>query len=294
LKISLWYNPSGLETGNALKNVVKFFGELINIPAMAANLYRHREVIRILTWRDFQARFRGSIGGVLWSIIQPLFTMVIYTVVFSTFLKQRFGNTDSPFTFAVYLLCGLLPWTAFSEGLNSATTLIRNNANLVKRVVFPLEVLPLNLTFVSIIQQMIGFILLLPLSILVTRQVSASLLFIPIILIFEIMLIAGVNWIWTIIAVYIPDLKQFTLVFTSVLMFLTPIFYSKDVIPARWAWIYQINPIARIIDMYRSVFMEGIVPGGFDVLITSVICVVFFMLGYVWYMKLKKSFADFL
>lgn len=273
---------------------VKFLTNIINLPAMALNLFHHREVIRILTWRDFQARFRGSLGGVVWSIIQPLFTMVIYTVVFSTFLKQRFGTTDSPFTFAVYLLCGLLPWTAFSEGLNVSTNLIRNNANLVKRVVFPLEVLPLNVTFVSIIQQMIGFVLLLPLSIAVTGQVSASLLFIPVILFFEILLIAGVNWIWTVIAVFIPDLKQFTLVFTSVLMFLTPIFYSKDVVPERFAWIYQINPVAHIIDMYRSVFMEGMLPSLLNVAVTGGVCLLIYMLGYVWYMNLKKSFADFL
>lgn len=261
---------------------------------MVKNLAHHREVIRILTWRDFQARFRGSLGGVVWSIIQPLFTMVIYTVVFSTFLKQRFGNSDSPFTFAVYLLCGLLPWTAFSEGLNGSTNLIRNSSNLVKRVVFPLEVLPLNLTFVSIIQQVIGFALLLPLSIAVSGQVSWSLLFVPVILALEILLVAGINWIWTVIAVFIPDLKQLTLLLTSVLMFLTPIFYPKDVVPVRFSWIYQINPIAQLIDMYRSVFMEGRLPAASTVIITGLVCLLVYMVGYVWYMNLKKSFADFL
>lgn len=277
-----------------MRRFIKLVFQFFNLPALVRNLYNHREVIRILTWRDFQGRFRGSIGGLLWPIIQPIFMMVIYTLVFSTFLKVRFGSSDSPFTFAVYLLCGLLPWTAFSEGLTTSSSLIRTNQNLVKRVVFPLEVLPLNLTLVSLIQQLIGMLLLVPLAILVTGRVSWTILLVPLVLLFQMLLMTGVNWLWTSLSVYIPDLRQFTALLVMMLMFVTPIFYPENIIPARARFLIDLNPMARIIHMYRSIFMDGIVPDLASSLITFVICLLIFLFGYLWFIRSKSHFPDFL
>jgi len=277
-----------------LRKTIKTIIQIINLPALIHNLYAHREVIRILSWRDFQARFRGSIGGVLWPIIQPLFMMVIYTLVFSTFLKVRFGSSDSPFTFAVYLLCGLLPWNAFSEGLSLSSNLIRTNQNLVKRVVFPLEVLPLNITLVAIFQQLIGMALLLPLSILVTNRINWTILLVPLVLLAQMLFCTGINWLWTSLSVFIPDLRQFTALLVMMLMFITPIFYPEDTIPARAQFLIEFNPMARIIHMYRSIFMEGMVPDLFSSLITFLICLVFFLVGYFVFVRSKSHFPDFL
>lgn len=266
--------------------------ELINLPGLVRNLIRRREIIRILTWRDFAARFRGSAFGVLWAFIQPLFMMVVYTLVFSVFLKVRFGSSDSPYTFAVYLLCGLLPWTTFAEGLSTATDLIRKNANLVKRVVFPLEVLPLNVTLVAVIQQLIGFVLLLPLAFIVTGQFGWSLLFLPVILFFQILFVTGMNWIWSAVSVFLPDMRQATVLLTTLLMFLTPIFYPEEMVPERVQWLINLNPIAQLVRMYRSVVMTGEMPQLLDTVGTGLACLVIFMIGYVFFMRTKSVFAD--
>jgi lipopolysaccharide transport system permease protein len=275
-----------------MRTFVKFFIEFINIGAIARNLSARRELIRTLTLRDFKARFRGSFGGVVWSVIQPLLMMVIYTLVFSGFLKIKFGNSDSPFTFAVFLLCGLLPWIAFSDGMSSSTALIRGNANLVKRVVFPLEVLPLNLTLVALIQQSIGFVLLLPVAWIVTGKLFWTIAFVPLIMAFQVLFYTGVNWIWSSLSVYLPDLKQITSILLSMLMFLTPIFYPMEVLPdwAQKAMAY--SPIARIIEMYRKAFLTGQVISLQEWITTGLLCLLFFLSGYFWFIHTKKGFSD--
>lgn len=268
--------------------------EMANVRSIARNIFQRRELIRILTWRDFQSRFRGSAGGLFWSIIQPLFMMIIYTIVFSSFLKVRFGSSDSPYVFAVYLLCGLLPWNAFSEGLLLSTNLIRQNQNLVKRVVFPLEVLPINISLVALLQQGIGMILLIPLTILVAGHVYWTLLLIPIVMLIQVLFQTGVNWLWTSFSVYIPDLRQFTTMLVTILMFMTPIFYPEEMIPAQARFIVDINPMAMIIGLYRSLMLEGQPPDPGRLVAASIISLLTFLVGYYWYMRHKKHFTDFL
>lgn len=266
--------------------------EIINIPGLLKNLYRHRELIATLTWRDFKARYRGSFGGIFWAIIQPLLMMVIYTVVFSTFLKVRFGNSDSPITFSVFLLCGLLPWSAFSESFTASATIIRGNTNLVKRVVFPLEILPVNLVLTSLIQQGIGFLLLLPLAFAVQGTLYWTLVYLPVILIVQILLCTGLCWIWASLSVYLPDLRQITGLLLSALMFMMPLFYPRDMIPAQLTWLVDYNPMALIIEMYRSAFLTGTVIALRNLLVAACSSLVIFLLGYFWFYRTKKGFAD--
>lgn len=266
--------------------------DLINLPAMVINLSQRRELITTLTWRDFKARFLGTFGGIFWAIVQPLIMMVIYTLVFSTFLGVRFGNNDSPFTFAVYLLCGLLPWTAFSEGFNLSTGVVRANANLVKRVVFPLEVLPLNLALTSAIQQVIGFFLLIPLSWIVNGRLHPTILLFPIIMIPQLLLSSGIFWVWASLSIYLPDLRQFTTLITSILTFLTPIFYPLSIVPANMLPVLNLNPFTHLVAMYRQVFMDGVVPGFKIFAVLTLSSLLVFMFGYFWFMHTKKGFSD--
>lgn len=275
-----------------LKSVFRFFLEIFNISALLKNLNQRRELIWTLTWRDFRARFRGSFGGVFWAILQPLFMMTVYTIVFSSFLQVRFGDSDSPFTFAVFLLCGLLPWNAFSESFSGASNLIRSNPNLVKRVVFPLEVLPLNMVLTGIIQQLVGFLLLLPLAWLVTRALHWTLIYLPMILFIQFLFVTGLTWIWSSLCVYLPDLRQITSLLISILMFLMPLFYPRDRIPAWAAPITDLNPMAQVIEMYRKAFITGLAIPGRDIALAGGIALAVFLVGYFWFMHTKKGFAD--
>ena len=273
---------------------LRYLGELFNIVAIAKNLYRSRELIRLLTARDFKARFRGSFGGGLWSIIQPLIMMVIYTLVFSTFLKISFDESDSPFVFSVFLLCGLLPWSAFSEGVSTATSLIRGNTNLVKRVVFPLEVLPVNITLVGLIQQSIGMLLLLPLAFLIKNSIYWTIIYIPLLMLYQFLFYTGMNWLWASLCVYLPDLRQITPLLLSALMFLSPIFYPEDKIPAWASGLLTLNPMSQVIILYRKVLLVGEAIPLSSLVPVTVVSLLSFLVGYFWFFHTKKGFADIL
>ena len=266
--------------------------EFFDLPGLFRNLARHRELIRTMAWRDFIARYRGSFGGLFWSVFQPLVLMIVYTVVFSLFLQVKFATDASPLNFSVYLLCGLVPWQAFSEGLSSSTGVIRANVNLVKRVVFPLEILPLNLALTAAIQQVIGFILLVPLAWWVSGSLYWTLLFVPVIMALQLLFAVGTNWMVASLAVYLPDLGQFISLLLVVWMFLTPIFYPIDVVPQQ-AWIvFWLNPMARLVTLYRNAFMTGLLPSLDGFLGTLALCLLVFLLGYFWFMRTKQGFAD--
>jgi homopolymeric O-antigen transport system permease protein len=275
-----------------LNTVSQYSREFFDLPGLARHLLRHGELIASMTWRDFGARYRGSFGGLVWSVFQPLVMMVIYTLVFSVFLKVKFTSDSNPFEFSVYLLCGLLPWNALSESLTQSTQVIRSNVNLVKRVVFPLEILPLNLALAAAIQQLIGFALLVPLAWLVTGQLQASLLFVPVILVLQLLFVTGMNWLAASLAVYLPDLRHVISLVLMVWMFLTPVVYPEDVVPAHLLILFRLNPMARIVTLYRNAFMTGLLPSPRGLVGAVALCLLVFMAGYFWFMRTKRGFAD--
>lgn len=275
-----------------METVSRYGREFFDLPGLFRHLLRHGELIITMTWRDFGARYRGSFGGLVWSVFQPLVMMVIYTLVFSVFLKVRFTSGSSPFEFSVYLLCGLLPWNALSESLTQSTQVLRNNVNLVKRVVFPLEILPLNLALASAIQQVIGFLLLIPLAWLVTGKLQASLLLVPVILVFQMLFVTGVNWVAASFAVFLPDFRHVISLVLMVWMFLTPVVYPEDVVPPSMLIIFRLNPMARIVTLYRNAFMSGLLPSLTGLLGAGVLCLLVFMAGYFWFIRTRPGFAD--
>lgn len=266
--------------------------ELFDLPGVVRSLARWHELIRTMAWRSFSARYRNSFGGLFWSVFQPLLMMAIYTVVFSLFLKVKFGKDPSPFAFAAYLLCGLLPWQAFSEGLGASTGLIRGHANLVKRTVFPLEVLPVNLSLAAALQQLIGFGLLVPLVWAVKGRLPWTILLVPVILALQLLFAMGMNWIVSSLAVFVPDLGQMVALLTTAWMFMTPIFYPQEAAPPWGQVIFRLNPMARLVNLYRDAFMNGLWPDLPAFAVTAGVCLFVFLVGYSLFMQLKRGFID--
>ena len=258
------------------------------------SLFQNRELIRILTRRDFLSRFRGSFGGILWAIFQPLFMLAIYTVVFSKFLGVRFGTDDSTFSFAIYLLCGLLPWNAFSESFSNASTIVRSNSNLVKRVVFPLEVLPVSMTLVSMLQQLIGTALLIPFAWVLSDALSPAILMLPLIWLLEFMFYTGINCLWAGFSVFVPDLKHLTNMLLMAMLFMTPILYPIEAVPVRYRFVIENNPFSYLVQLHREVIIAGNFPNLDIVVKFTLISLATFLLGYFWYIRNKKNFIDFL
>jgi lipopolysaccharide transport system permease protein len=155
-----------------------------------------------------------------------------------------------------------------------------------------MEILPLNAALTSSIQQVFGFILLIPLVWFLTHQIHGTLLFVPIIIFLQLLLAVGLNWMTASLAVYLPDFGQLINLLLTVWMFLTPIFYPEDVVPPQALFIFRLNPMAHLVKMYRGAFMTGELPGLESFLGTAFFCAFVFLLGYFWFMHSKKGFAD--
>lgn len=265
---------------------------LFDLPGLVRGLIRHRDLIRTMTWRSFTSRYQGSFGGLFWAVFEPLVMMVIYTVVFSLFLKVRFDQNPSPFAFAVYLLCGLLPWSTFSEGISGATNIVRSNANLVKRVVFPLEILPVNLALAAALRQLIGFALLVPLAWLVKGQIYWTIVFVPVILFLQLLFCIGMNWVVAGLAVYLPDMRDLISLLLTAWMFMTPIFYPAERVPGWAMTLFRFNPMACLVGLYRDAVMNGVPLTLGGLLGAFLPFAALFVLGYSWFVYLKTGFID--
>jgi len=242
--------------------------------------------------RELTSRYKGSLMGVAWSIITPAVMIVIFTIIFSGIFNARFGNEGGHLSFAVYLFCGLLPWIAFSEGVQRATNSIHENVNLVKRVVFPVEALPVNLVLAALVQQLLGTIVLLIAALIFEHALHPTALLLPVLLVPQLMATAGLGWLMASLGVFIRDMPQFNQLLLMAWMYLTPIFYPENIIPDQYRWLVNLNPMAPLIRSYRRILLEGRMPDWRGLGYTLAFAIVCFVVGYWWFVRTKKAFAD--
>ena len=252
----------------------------------------HRDLIRSMVQRELSSRYKGSLMGIGWAIISPAVMIVIFTIIFSGIFGARFGNTGGHLSFAVYLFCGLLPWIAFSEGVNRSTNAMIENINLIKRVVFPVEALPVNLALVGIITQLLGTIVLLVAFLALEHKFYLTILFLPLLLIIQLIATLGLSWLMTSLGVFIRDMPQINQLWLMAWMYLTPIFFPENNIPPQYQWMIKFNPMAPLIRSYRRILLEGRMPDWGGLSFTLAVAVVFFVFGYWWFERTKKAFAD--
>ncbi len=255
-------------------------------------LAQHRHLIRVMVGRDLALRYRGSIFGIFWSLLNPLAMLALYTFVFSVILKVKFGVNGGTSAFALYLFCGMLPWLAFSEGVSRSTSVIIENTNLVKKVVFPLEILPLNVVLAAVVTQGIGTLVLLAAVLIKGVPISWTWLLAPLLLIPQLCWTLGIGWLLASMGVFVRDVGQFIGLALTAWMFMTPIMYPETMIPAKYQALMNLNPLAVIIHGYRKFILEGQLPSWRPILFTTVLGALVFLLGYAWFLKTKKGFAD--
>ncbi len=252
----------------------------------------HRDLIRSMVQRELSSRYKGSLMGIGWAIISPAVMIVIFTIIFSGIFGARFGNTGGHLSFAVYLFCGLLPWIAFSEGVNRSTNAMIENINLIKRVVFPVEALPVNLALAGIITQLLGTIVLLVAFLALEHKFYFTILFLPLLLIIQLIATLGLSWLMASLGVFIRDMPQINQLWLMAWMYLTPIFFPENNIPPQYQWMIKFNPMAPLIRSYRRILLEGRMPDWSGLSFTLTVAVVFFVFGYWWFERTKKAFAD--
>jgi len=257
-------------------------------------LWRHRSLIRSMVRREVSQRYRGSMLGPLWTVLTPMVQITIFTLIFAGIFQARFSREAGPLGFAVHLFCGLLPWVAFSETLQRATTVIRDNSNLVKRVVFPVEILPVNLALAGLIHQILGSIVLLVAAVVLVGNVGPMALWAPLLLIPQLIMTIGLAWVVAGTGVYLRDTPQVVQLLLMSWMYLTPIFYPESVIPAKYGWIVNWNPVAPLIRSYRYCLLEGTSPDWRGLAVTMVFALVCWLIGSWWFERTRPDFADLL
>jgi ABC-type polysaccharide/polyol phosphate export permease len=242
--------------------------------------------------RDLVARYKGSAMGLFWAVIQPLVMLVLYTFVFSTIMKVRVGAQEGTGSFALYLLCGLLPWNAFAEPLQRSTGIVLEHSNLIKRVIFPAEILPLYVVIAAVVNQAIGLGILFAALLLTGHPLNLLMIALPAVLLLQVAFTVGLAWIIAGITVFIRDLGPIVGMVLTVWLFLTPVFYPSSLVPDGWRIILRINPMYSVIETYRSLILRGQLPEIGDLAFLSLSAVVVCLVGYRVFTRLQPAFAD--
>lgn len=258
-----------------------------------SRLWQHRPLIVQLAIRDLGQRYRGSNLGILWSLITPLLMLAVYTFVFSFIFQARWSTANaSTGEFALILFAGLAAFNLFSEVTNRAPTIILSVPNYVKKVVFPIEILPLVTVLSSVMSSLITCLLVVAGHLLINGRLSTTIIFLPLAYIPLILFSSGLAWLLASLGVYVRDIGQFISVVVQMLFFMSPIFWSVDAAPAAirdWLWL---NPLTVILESFRQTLVldqliawpQWIACTGAGVLVA--------LFGYWWFSKTKKGFAD--
>lgn len=260
---------------------------------LISSFWRNRTLIGALVQREVVGRYRGSFMGILWSFFNPVFMLIVYTFVFSVVFKARWsGGSDSKTEFALILFAGLIIFNFFAECFNRGPTLILSNANYVKKVVFPLEVLPWITVGSAIFHMLISLIVWLLAYVILFGFPHLTVLLFPLIIFPLLLFIMGLTWALASLGVYLRDVSQFIGILTTVLMFLSPIFYPATALPERYQHLLMLNPLTPAIEYARDVLFFGKLPDFTILGLYTLGSALIAWLGFAWFQKTRKGFAD--
>ena len=254
-------------------------------------MVRNRSLIRTMVRRDVLGRYRGSFGGAFWTVLNPLILMLTYFFVFGVVLRTHFPNDPSRSGFVLYFLAGMLPWLAVSEAVGRAPTVMIEHRNFVKKLVFPVETLPINLVTAGLVSEIFGVALFLLASYLARGYVPASIIWLPVLLVPQILLTAGICWFLAALGIFVRDLAQINGFLLTLWFFLTPICYPETSLPAPALRVLSKNPMFVLVRGYRAL-LEGRAPAFGAYWKLCVVAGAIFILGHAWFYKLRNSFAD--
>jgi lipopolysaccharide transport system permease protein len=252
----------------------------------------NRKLIGSMVRRDIMARYRGSFGGAIWTFLNPLLLMTTYFFVFGIVLKARFENDPSSSGFVLYFLAGMLPWLAFAEAVGRSPYVMMEYRNFVKKLVFPLETLPVNLVISGAATEAFALVIFLCGLLLARGAVPGSVLWLPALVIPQLLLTAGLCWFLAALGVFLRDLGQIMGFLLTLWFFLTPICYPETQLPSGAAKILSLNPIFALVRGYRAIFLENHPPDFTALIALWIGSAALAICGHAWFYRLRKSFAD--
>lgn len=255
-------------------------------------LWCNRNLVQAMVRRDVLSRYRGSAGDVLWTLLQPLLLMATYFFVFGIVLQARFSGDPSRFGFALYFLAGMLPWLAISEAIARAPSVMFEHRNFVKRLVFPVETLPVNLVASGLVTQAFALLVFIVFLLIARGRMEATVLLLPALLIPQVMLTLGLAWALAALAVFLRDLAHMIGFLLTLWFFLTPICYPESSLPGGALAILSHNPLYALVRGYRTILLESAAPPLEPIMELCVVAVVLFFTGHAIFLKLRKSVPD--
>jgi lipopolysaccharide transport system permease protein len=262
--------------------------------ALLLNVFNGRHILKTMVIKDIKSRYAGSLFGPLWIIATPLYQILLYTFLFSVILRMRFEEGSGTSSFVVYLLAGLIPWLFFAEATARGISTFIDNAHIIKKVKFPMEVCVATVIISSAVTFLVYmlFYLIMLIAMGILNYHTLPLFILPIII--EVLLIAGLSFGLGSIAVFFRDITQAIVMILNLVFFLTPIVYPASAIPAKLRWLFNVNPFYFIVEISRNVLVRGKIPDSVSIIYPSVCALMIFIAGYYIFNRTKEAFKDIL
>ena len=251
------------------------------------DIWQYRELLYFLTWRDVKVRYKQTVIGFLWAIIQPFLKMVVFSVIFGGLVKMD----SEGFPYPIFLYAGLLPWQFFASSVSRSGESIVASANLIKKVYFPRLIIPIASVGACLVDFAISFIILIILMLYYNVVPTLSMFIVLPLILATIFTALGVGMLISALNVAYRDFRYIVPFFVQIWMFLTPVIYSTGIIPENWRWLILLNPMAGIVDAYRSAILGKPFEWG-SLGISMGIAVVIFLCGLIYFRKTERYFAD--
>lgn len=250
------------------------------------SVYNYREMLKTQVKKDLRARYKGSFFGFLWNFANPLLQLAVFTIVFKDILKVQIPN------FAIFIFVGLLPWIFFSSTILSSSSNIVGNANLIKKVYFPREVLPISLVTSGLMNYIFGLLVLFPVLLINDIAITWVVIYLPFVIAIQYFFVLGLSFIFSSLNVYFRDIGNILDVLVMLLFYMTPVVYSVDILPEHIRNILEMNPMAQFIGLYRDILIYDHEPNIAAISKLFVTSLLTLLVGLLIFKKLQKGFAE--
>jgi len=267
------------------------------LPAIAGiytSVSRQPELLWQMVRREVVGRYRGSVAGIAWSLVNPLMMLAVYTFVFSVVFQARWsgGESQGRAAFAINVFVGMIVHGLFAECINRAPTLVLSNANYVRKVVFPLEILPWVSMGSALFHAAMALVVLLAFLLVQQGGLHPTVLLLPLVLLPLVLLTMGLSWFLASLGVFLRDIAQVTGILTTIALFMSPVFYPVQVLPPAYRWVFYVNPLTFPIEQARQVLVVGGTPNWLARAVYAAGARLVAALGLAWFQRTRKGFAD--
>ena len=254
--------------------------------SLVNDLRHYREFLKSNVKKDIRGKYKGSFLGVLWSFINPLLSVLVYAIVFPYIMRIKVEN------YLIYLITGIIPWTFFTSSINMGLISVLSNADIIKKVYFPRIILPISTVTSCLVNFLISCLIIVLFCLGSGLGISFQILWLPLIALIQYVMLLGFTFILSAIEMYMRDIEHIVNFILSMAFYVTPILYTPDIFPEKLAWVLKVNPMAYLVNAYRSIFFYQKMPDLIGIGVVSIFSIFLFGIGYLIFEKLQKGFAE--